>query len=130
MPKRIEVLVGDARGVATLFAEAAPQTAQAIWDALPLEGILQHANFSGEEASFPVRALLWERENQIYEVVPGDLGYFVTGPAICLYYGSLHVISPGSVFGRVVENLPALQRTAKRTWKERGIRMALRRLEG
>ena len=77
--------------------------------------------------SFPTRGLLWERENQLLECQPGDLGYFVQGPAICLYYGALRVISPGSVFGRITTNLPQIQEMARRSWREPGIRISLRR---
>jgi len=123
---QIIVTLGGEEGVADLFADLAPKTCAAIRAALPLAGSINHANFSGEEVSFPTRGLLWERENQRMECEPGDLGYFVQGPALCLYYGALRVISPGSVFGRVVTNLPRLQEVARRSWKEPGIRMSLR----
>jgi hypothetical protein len=125
--RRLIVELGGVIGEAILFAEAAPKTVAAVWNALPLTETINHANFSGEEVSFPTRGLLWERENQLFDCVPGDLGYFVQGCAICMYYGPLRVISPGSVFGRVTENLPAIQDMARRSWREPGIRMTLRR---
>lgn len=128
--KRIRVVVGNVEGIAELFEAAAPKTVAGIWENLPLEGTLNHANFSGEEVSFPTFGVMWEKENQLYETEPGDLGYFVQGPAICLYYGNLRVISPGNVFGRVVENLPAMQEVARRSWKETGIPIRLERLKG
>jgi hypothetical protein len=127
--KRIRVVVGDQEGVAELFEDLAPKTAKAVWNALPLDGTLNHANFSGEEVSFPCYGLMWEKENQSYETKPGDLGYFVQGPAICLYYGDLSVISPGNVFARVVENLKGIQKMARRVWKEAGLPMRLERME-
>jgi hypothetical protein len=127
--KRIRVMVGDAVGVAELFEDAAPKTAAAVWNALPLEGTLNHANFSGEEVSFPTYGVMWEKENQLYDTASGDLGYFVQGPAICIYYGSLRVISPGNVFGRIVENLPAIQTLSRRSWRESGIPIRLEQME-
>ena len=127
---RVRVFLGDEVGFAELFPEQAPQTVKAVWDALPLDGTVNHAMFSGEEVTFPTYGLLWEREHQLYDTRPGDLGYFVESPAICIYYGSLRVISPGNVFGRVVENLEGIQRMSRRCWKESGVRVRLEKLEG
>jgi hypothetical protein len=124
--RKIVVTLGTAEGVADLFEDLAPKTCAAVLDALPMTGTINHANFSGEEVSFPTRGLLWERENQVLDCEPGDLGYFVQGPAICIYYGALRVISPGSVFGRIASNLPRIQEVARRSWKEPGIRISLR----
>lgn len=124
--QKILVSLGEAEGVAELFPDLAPKTCAAVLSAMPMTGTINHANFSGEEVSFPTRGLLWERENQILDCQPGDLGYFVQGPAICIYYGALRVISPGSVFGRITTNLPQIQEVARRSWKEPGIRISLR----
>jgi hypothetical protein len=127
--RRLVVELGGVTGEAVLFEDQAPKTCAAVWDALPLGETINHANFSGEEVSFPSRGLLWERENQLFDCAPGDLGYFVQGPAICVYYGALRVISPGNVFGRIVGNLAPIQEVARRSWRESGIRMTLRRKE-
>ena len=127
--RRIVVDLGGVTGAANLFADLAPKTCAAVWGALPLTETINHANFSGEEVSFPTRGLMWEKENQLYECQPGDLGYFVQGPAICIYYGALRVISPGNVFGRITENLAAIQEMARRSWREPGIRICMRRKE-
>lgn len=128
MPSRqIIVTLGGVEAVADLFDDRAPKTCAAVWNALPLRETINHANFSGEEVSFPTFGLMWEREHQLYDNEPGDLGYFVQGPAICIYYGALRVISPGNVFGRIATNLPRIQEIARRSWKEPGNRIALRR---
>ncbi|HET6237886.1 MAG TPA: DUF3830 family protein [Acetobacteraceae bacterium] len=128
MPSRqIIVTLGGLEAVANLFDDLAPKTSAAVWNALPLSETINHANFSGEEVSFPTFGLMWEREHQLYDNEPGDLGYFVQGPAICIYYGALRVISPGNVFGRIATNLPRIQEIARRSWKEPGIRIELRR---
>lgn len=127
--KRIRVTIGDVVGVAELKEGEAPNTVAAVWGGLPIESTLNHANFSGEEATFPCYGLMWERENEGHETEPGDLGYFVTGPAICLYYGDQNVISPGNVFGRVVENLEGIQQAARATWKQSGVTVRLERVE-
>jgi hypothetical protein len=127
--RQMIVKIGGVEGIADLFDDLAPKTCAAVWNALPLSETINHANFSGEEVSFPTFALMWEREHQLFDNQPGDLGYFVSGPAICIYYGALRVISPGNVFGRIVDNLPAIQDLARRSWREAGIRAELRRKE-
>ncbi len=127
--RRMVVELGGVIGEAILFDEQAPKTCAAVWDALPLSETINHANFSGEEVSFPCRGLMWEKENQLFDCEPGDLGYFVQGSAICIYYGALRVISPGNVFGRITGNLAPIQEMARRSWREPGIRMTLRRKE-
>lgn len=128
-PRQIIVTLGEAEGVADLFDDLAPKTCAAVWNGLPMTGTVNHANFSGEEVSFPTLGLMWEKEHQLLECEPGDLGYFVQGPALCIYYGALRVISPGNVFGRVTTNLSQIQAVARRSWKEPGIKISMRRKE-
>ena len=129
MSLRIIVELGGVVGTGELFPDLAPKTCAAVWEALPLRETINHANFSGEEVSFPTLGLMWRRENQLFQCQPGDLGYFVQGPAICIYYGALRVISPGNVFGRITGNLAPIQEMARRSWKEPGIPIVLRRGE-
>jgi len=129
MSLRMIVELGGVVGAAELYPDLAPKTCAAVWNALPMRETINHANFSGEEVSFPTLGLMWEKENQLYQCQPGDLGYFVQGPAICIYYGALRVISPGNVFGRITGNLAPIQEMARRSWKEPGIRIVLQRGE-
>jgi hypothetical protein len=124
--RQIIVTLGAVEGIAVLFDDLAPKTCAAVRAALPMTGTINHANFSGEEVSFPTSGLMWEREHQLIDCQPGDLGYFVQGPAICIYYGALRVISPGNVFGRITGNLPRIQEVARRSWKEPGIPISMR----
>jgi hypothetical protein len=45
--RRIRIEVGDAAGVAVLLEEKAPVACRKIWDALPIEGQVRHARWSG-----------------------------------------------------------------------------------
>ncbi len=130
MGRQIIVTLGGEVGLADLFDDVAPKTAEAVWQALPIRTAIFHANFSGEEVAFSTFGLMWERENQSYQTQPGDLGYFLIGPSICVYYGAVRTISPGNVFGRIVTNLPRIQEMARRSWKEIGIPITLERKEG
>ena len=102
MSKRIRIRCGDVEAAATLNDSA---TAQAIWDALPIEG---SANVWGDEIYFRIPVSLAEDDAQ--EVVElGDLGYWPPGNAFCIFYGPTPMsrgneIRPASqvnVFGRL-----------------------------
>ena len=82
-------------------------TAQKIAQILPIEG---SANVWGEEIYFDI-PLQAELEPDAHEEVNvGDLGYWPTGPAFCIFFGPTPVsrgdkpraYSPVNVFGKVV----------------------------
>ena len=69
------------------------QTAQAIWQALPLATDL---NTWGEEIYFeiPVKTGL---ENGVEEVQVGDLGYWPQGHCFCVFFGLTPLSSEGHI---------------------------------
>ena len=80
MSRSIRIRCGELIAVATLNDSV---SAQAIWDALPLEG---SANVWGDEIYFRIPVALAEDEAQ--EVVElGDLGYWPPGSAFCIFFG-------------------------------------------
>ena len=93
----------------TVSAEARlndSRTAQAIWDALPIEA---KGQTWGDEIYFGIG--VHEAEDQAQEVVAlGDLGYWPPGQAFCIFFGPTPVsrgdeirpASPVNVVGRVV----------------------------
>ena len=102
MTRQIHISCGTVEATATLNDSA---TAQAIWDALPIEG---SANVWGDEIYFRIPVSLAEDDAQ--EVVElGDLGYWPPGNAFCIFYGptpmsrgnEIRPASPVNVFGRV-----------------------------
>ncbi len=80
MGKKIKITAGSVSAEAELNES---QTAGLIWDALPIEA---KANRWGEEVYFavPVRAGL---ENGVEVVGVGDLGYWPSGSAFCIFFG-------------------------------------------
>ena len=52
MGRFIELEVGGIKSVAELLDDKAPFTCNALWDALPLDAIGNHAKFAGEEVFF------------------------------------------------------------------------------
>ena len=79
------------------------RTADAIWQALPIEG---RANRWGNEIYFPIAVEL-ESEDARDVVQQGELGYWPPGSALCLFWGrtpasqadEIRAASPVNVFG-------------------------------
>jgi len=103
--KRIKITAGDVTAEAELNDT---HTAEAIWQALPISGA---ANKWGEEIYFGIPVDL-EPENGQKIVLLGDLGYWPTGNAFCIFFGPTPIsgsdeIRPASevnVFGRISGN--------------------------
>ncbi len=99
---RIRITAGDVTANAALNDT---QTAQAIWDALP---ITARANTWGDEIYFAIPVHL-EEENPREVVDLGDVGYWPPGHAFCIFFGRTPVsrgneirpASPVNVFGKI-----------------------------
>ena len=102
MAKRIKITAGDVTAYAQLNET---QTAQKIWDALPIEA---RANTWGDEIYFSIPVHLGE-ENAQAVVDLGDLGYWPPGNAFCIFFGrtpashgdEIRPASPVNVLGKV-----------------------------
>jgi hypothetical protein len=87
------------------FTGESPETAKAIWDALPLEA---RASTWGDEIYFsiPVDADV-EEPKEVVEM--GELGYWPPGSAFCIFFGptpasrsdEIRPASPVNVFGKI-----------------------------
>ena len=95
-----------AAGAVVAFAELnETATAEAIWNALPIEA---RANTWGDEIYFSIPVYL-EEENAQVIVEKGDLGYWPSGNAFCIFFGrtpasrgdEIRPASPVNVFGRL-----------------------------
>jgi hypothetical protein len=103
MEKKIKIRAGNVEAEAVLNDSL---TAKNIWEALPLEA---KANTWGDEIYFaiPVKAPLEKTAQELVEV--GDLGYWPSGNAFCIFFGPTPVsrgneVRPASavnVIGRV-----------------------------
>ena len=81
MGKRINILVGDLKVEAELNDS---KTARLIWETLPIEA---KVNTWGEEIYFaiPVKTGLEEGAREVVSF--GELGYWPTGHAFCIFFG-------------------------------------------
>ena len=79
--RRINIIAGDVSAVAVL---SSGKTSDAIWDLLPIENTV---NTWGDEIYFkiPVTSTLDETAKEVVE--KGDLGYWPTGRAFCIFFG-------------------------------------------
>jgi len=81
MEKKIKITAGNVEAPAVLNDSP---TARKIWEALPIEA---RGNTWGDEIYFaiPVKSPLEKDAKEVVEV--GDLGYWPTGNAFCIFFG-------------------------------------------
>ena len=106
MERRITI---EAGGIISKAILVESETAKAIWKSLPIEST---CNIWGDEIYFsiPVSLSLDESAKEIVEM--GDLGYWPTGEALCIFFGPTPLsegdeIRPASavnIVGKVIGN--------------------------
>ena len=112
MERTIKITAGTVEVFAALAVCA---TADAIWNALPLKSTAQTW---GDEIYFdvPVHAGLDDTAREVVD--KGDLGYWPSGPAFCIFFGPTPMskgeeIRPASavnVFGKIAGDLSVLKK--------------------
>ena len=108
---RLIIELGNVTVAATLYDTP---TAKDILSALPLEG---SAQVWGEEIYFSIPLQIQKEADAREEVARGELGYWPTGPAFCIFFGPTPVsradepraYSPVNVFGKIEGELAALR---------------------
>jgi hypothetical protein len=101
--RKIRISAGEISAIAIL--NDGP-TADAIWNALPIEG---RANTWGDEIYFDIPVQLGEEEGASEVVQLGDLGYWPTGHAFCIFFGltpvsrgdEIRAASAVNIFGHI-----------------------------
>ncbi|MBW1975715.1 MAG: hypothetical protein JRI45_09095 [Deltaproteobacteria bacterium] len=88
---RIEIRAGQA--VLTARLNDSP-TAKAIEGAIPIEGVVQTW---GDEIYFPIPVDMPLDETAKEVVSKGDIGYWPTGKAFCIFFGPTPVSGPGEI---------------------------------
>ena len=90
-------------------------TAKLIWEALPFEG---RANVWGDEIYFEIPVVAEQGADARQDVEVGDLGYWPTGQAFCIFFGPTPVsvderpraYSPVNVIGSVSGDVSLLRK--------------------
>ncbi len=106
MPKQIKIITPSTGEVDAELSDENPRTAQAIFDALPIEG---RANTWGDEIYFSIPVEI-EAETPRDVVELGELGYWPPGSAFCIFFGltpasrgnEIRPASPVNVFGHLL----------------------------
>ena len=104
MEKKITITTGPVTAEATL---ANTSTAEALWNALPLEST---CNLWGDEIYFTIPLSHGLEPDARETVEAGDLGFWPQGPAFCIFFGPTPIstgneIKPASavnVFGKII----------------------------
>lgn len=116
MEKKIRITAGETEAEAKLNDT---KTAQAIWEALPIEG---RVNLWGGEIYFSTPVQLGLEAGQVL-VNTGDLGYWPDGNAFCIFFGPTPVsqgdeirpASPVTVLGKVTGDAKLFRNVARGT---------------
>ena len=103
---KIKIIIPSTGTVTAELTDENPETAKALWDALPITG---HANLWGDEIYFTTKVETQE-ENSKPVVQLGDIGYWPPGNAFCIFFGptpmsrgdEIRPASPVNVFGKIV----------------------------
>lgn len=110
MARHIQITAGEVSVQAELNET---ETAEAVWDGLPIEG---EVNTWGDEIYFSTSLVLpLEAGQEVVEL--GDLGYWPPGRALCIFFGptpaskgdEIRPASAVTVFGRVVADAAAFK---------------------
>ena len=112
MEKKVRILVNDLKAEAELNES---KTAQMIWDALPIEG---KTSLWGEEIYFPIPVKTGLEQGAREVVSPGELGYWPTGHAFCIFFGptpasrgdEIRAASAVNVIGKVLSDPKAFRK--------------------
>ena len=104
MERKIIIEAGEVAGKAVLFES---EISKEIWGLLPIEST---CNTWGDEIYFtiPVSRSLDETAKEVLEM--GDLGYWPTGKALCIFFGptpmsrgdEIRPASPVNIVGKVI----------------------------
>ena len=104
MEKKIKIIAGTIAAEAELLSTS---TAEALWDALPLESA---CNIWGDEIYFTIPLSHGLEQDARETVEEGDLGFWPQGPAFCIFFGPTPIstgneIKPASavnIFGKII----------------------------
>jgi len=101
--RKVRITAGDVIAEAEVYDT---DTANKIWDALPIEA---RGNTWGDEIYFGIPVHLAEKNAQAV-VELGDLGYWPPGNALCIFFGptpmssgnEIRPASPVNVWGKII----------------------------
>jgi len=130
MARKLEITLGNETGIAELYKDEAPETIDAVWEALPWHTTrMQHAKVSGHEVFNAAPVVMEEEENPAWDIEPGEFGYYIGYPAFVWFYHEAEPSAPPNIMGKITENLEGIQHEGRRVWKENNVSMTIEKLE-
>ena len=116
MERKIKISSGDIEVSALLYDSV---TADKMWDALPF---IEAANIWGDEIYFKIPVNTGIEKDALKVVAKGDLGYWPSGAAFCIFFGPTPIsregeIRPASavnVFGKIEGDTSVLKKVLPR----------------
>jgi len=138
MARRIELEADGVTAVARLLDEAAPNTTDRFWAALPFEERLRHVRWGGDAAYVLVRALRdpeFGVENRISFYPRATIAYKPEHGELAFTYGQAQARNPlgsgwASMFAELEGDYEPFLQMMERTLKEGAKRLVVRRKEG
>jgi hypothetical protein len=117
MEKKIKIIAGTIAAEAELLSTS---TAEALWDALPLEST---CNIWGDEIYFTIPLSHGLEKDARETVAIGDLGFWPQGPAFCIFFGPTPIstgneIKPASavnIFGKIIGDATVFKQVSSDT---------------
>src|SRR4030042_3036280 len=113
MYREVKVSLGDQICTMRLLLDKAPRLCQSFSSLLPITSFAIHAKFAGDEFYFMVPEL-WEAENVVSSVEPGDVVYYPDRQTVCIFYGEIVPFGAAGLFGKIVDGLAGLKGTGQR----------------
>ncbi len=125
MARRFTLDVAGETVTAELLESEAPNVTRAFVECLPIQAFAVHAKFAGDELIAMV-PFYTDPENEVFDVRPGDIGYYPGRQTICVFYGETEPFGHVSLFARVVDGLGRLPRVGRRVLRKGPARVSLR----
>jgi len=91
MERKMKISSGDVEVFAWLYGSV---TAAKIWDSLPFK---EAVHVWGDEIYFTIPVNTSIEKEALEVVVNGDLGYWPTGAAFCIFFGSTPISREGEI---------------------------------
>lgn len=116
MYRDAKISIGDQICSMRLLLDKAPRLCRSFSALLPITSFALHAKFAGDEFYFMVPKL-WEAENVVASVEPGDVAYYPDRQTVCVFYGEIVPFGAAGLFGKIVDGLDGLKAIGPRMWK-------------
>ncbi len=124
MAGEFTMVIGGKRVTAELLEREAPTVTGAFRRCLPFEAFGVHAKFAGDEL-IVMAPFFANPENEVFDVHPGDIGYYPGRQTMCIFYGDTQPFGHVSVFARVTGGFEQLRVVGRRILREGPLRVSV-----